>query len=166
MNKLIQTGDSSQLVSENGEVIFRAYDISTDGRYQLEENGKWGILDLGTGEIIRESFAYYIYGDGRYQLEENGKWGVLDLGTGEIIKDYIIHTITNQESKVQMNNMNNIEITIEKLYDDEFMVGVYNGSKELILDKKYYCINFSIAIRTANKLLEKYPNAEFELHCK
>lgn len=51
----------------------------------------------------------------------------------------------------------NKEIAIEPLLFGEYYVAVYEN-QELLLDKKYYCINRVVAEITAQELLKKYPD--------
>ena len=57
--------------------------IYSDGRFAQDD--KDGILNLETGEIIREAFADVIYSNGTFR--QDGKYGIVNLKTGEIIKE-------------------------------------------------------------------------------
>lgn len=50
------------------------------------------------------------------------------------------------------------EISIEPLFNNEYYVAVYDMNQDLILDRKYYCINIEVAIKTVLELSKRYPN--------
>lgn len=56
-----------------------------------------------------------------------------------------------------------MEIAIEPLLFGEYYVSVYKD-KDLILDKKYYCINLDTAMITAGVLKGKYPDAILKMY--
>jgi hypothetical protein len=55
------------------------------------------------------------------------------------------------------------EIAIEPLFNNEYYVAVYNISQDL-LNKKYYCINIEIAIKTVLELTKRYPNHKITMY--
>ena len=56
-----------------------------------------------------------------------------------------------------------LTIEIEPLFFQEYYVAVYKDL-DLILDKKYYCINLEVALLTAQELSKQYPEAIIKTH--
>ncbi len=56
-----------------------------------------------------------------------------------------------------------MEIAVEPLFFGEYYVAVYKD-RNLILDKKYYCINLDTAMITAGVLKGKYPEAKIVMY--
>jgi hypothetical protein len=123
------------------------FDDINDGRfgyYPVKQNGKWGLYDYGSQEMIIEpqyDDALLIC-EGLWAVSKNGKWGFVDVFNTIVIPfEYnsvsnFIHgyshavkiSETNQEKKMMLDhNGNETSFQNENLLDDQ-----YRGSVEII----------------------------------